>query len=315
MFIATGWVGARVPLATASSIVVVGSLNMDLVLDLPRVPMPGETLCGRKLMLVPGGKGANQAVACARLGGRVAMIGRVGADEFGEKLRRRLTEDGVGLVQVTIDSAASTGVAVILLDDSAQNRIMIIPGANGTLTPVHVDEAGSLIDAAGLMLVQLEIPLPSVERAIERAVKAGTRVLLNPAPAQALPLSIWPHIDYCVPNETEASQLTGIEITDIPSASNAAYELLRFGVRHVLMTLGSKGVLVADAHGIRDYAPPKVQTVDTTAAGDTFIGALSAALSEKSDLDEAAKFAVRAAALSVTRIGAQSSIPYRRELS
>lgn len=298
----------------AVPIVVVGSLNMDLVLDVARVPAAGETLSGRTFKLVPGGKGANQAVACARLGGRVAMIGRVGADEFGGQLRRGLQQDGVAIDHVSVDSAASTGVALVMVDDPGQNRIVIVPGSNGTFTPAHVDAAGDSIDHATLMLVQLEVPMPSVEHAIQRAVRADVRVLLNPAPAQALPEGMLQHVAYLVPNETEASLLTGLNVIDTTSAASAARELMRRGARCVLVTLGSQGVLIADKDGIRDYAPPRVKAVDTTAAGDTFIGAFAAGLVEGLKVDAAAQFAMKAASLSVTRAGAQTSIPYRAEI-
>ena len=295
-------------------IVVAGSLNMDLVLEVPRVPAAGETLSGRTFRLVPGGKGANQAVACARLGGKVAMVGRVGADEFGTTLRRGLEQDGILLDHVGVDTDVSTGVALILVDDSAQNRIVVVPGANGTFAPANVDAAGAWIDGAKLVLVQLETPMPSVEHAIQRAVRAGVPVLLNPAPAQALSDDVLRSVDYLVPNETEASMLTGIEVTDVTSAAAAARSLRQRGARCVLITLGPRGVLIADDDGVRDHAAARVQAVDTTAAGDTFIGGLSVGLVEGMTLDAAARFAMQAAALSVTRPGAQTSIPYRSEI-
>jgi ribokinase len=298
-----------------ADIVVVGSLNMDLVLELPKVPLAGETIIGKRLSLIPGGKGANQAVACARMGNKVAMVGRVGADEFGERLRQGLARDGVILDQLSIDPAVSTGTALIMVDGAGQNRIAIIPGANHGSTAAALEPAGALIDSARLMLTQLEIPLACVEWAVARAVSAGVPVLLNPAPAQLLPNGIWSKLDYVIPNESEASTLTGIEVTDVPSARAAAQEIRRRGVNHVLLTLGSAGALIDDDRGVRIYPAPRVAAVDTTAAGDTFIGAFAALLSEGADLDAAARFAIEAAALSVTRRGAQSSIPYRHEVT
>jgi ribokinase len=295
-------------------IVVLGSLNMDLVLEVARAPEGGETLSGRSLRLIPGGKGANQAVACARLGGRVAMIGRVGRDEFGDQLRKGLAQDDIVLDYLSTDDQAHTGVALIMVDDSAQNRIVIVPGANGAFTSAQVDQAEDLLDQAELVLLQLEIPLPSVTRAIERAARAGKKILLNPAPAQPLPAQWWAHIHYLVPNETEATLLTGIHVTDPSAAAAAARELQSRGVRNVLVTLGPQGVLIADSQGARHYNPPSVKAVDTTAAGDTFIGGLAVGLTEGMQLDDAAKFAMRAASLSVTRVGAQTSIPYRSEV-
>lgn len=295
-------------------IVVLGSLNMDLVVDASRAPAAGETVFGRQLTFVPGGKGANQAVAAARMGGNVAMAGRVGADEFGEQLRRGLAESGVDVAHVGRAADAVTGTALILVEDSGQNRIVIIPGANATLTPSVVESVGALIDQAEVLLVQLEIPFSVVAWAVERASATGTRVILNPAPAQKLPDGFTAKIDYLVPNEIEAALLTGIDVVDIASAALASQAMRRQGAKHVLITRGANGVLIDDPQGIRTHPAPRVHAIDTTAAGDTFIGALATALTEGKDLDAAAVFAVQAASLSVTRRGAQSSIPYRNEV-
>jgi ribokinase len=302
---------------SAQPIVVVGSLNMDLVINVERVPAAGETLVGRECGFVPGGKGANQAVACARLGARVAMIGRVGADMFGQRLLQGLAEDGIGIGHVKTDEIAASGVALVMVDDSAQNRIVLVPGANGSMTPAHIEQAAELIDEAALMITQLEVPLCVVESAVQRAARAGVRVILNPAPACELPPSLWPCIDYLIPNETEASALSGIEVSDLDSAARAARaagELRARGVRHVLITLGSRGVLISDHAGVRHHDALPVRAVDTTAAGDTFIGAFAVALHEGLALDEATRRATAAAAVCVTRAGAQSSIPYRAEV-
>jgi ribokinase len=296
-------------------IVVLGSLNMDLVLTVPRVPAAGETLTGQGFTQVPGGKGANQALACARMGARVALIGRVGNDAFGEQLRSGLAGDGVSLAYVSVDPAASTGVAMILVDATAENRIVIVPGANGTLTTDEVDHAATSICAAAMLIVQLETPMSVVQHAVATAHASGVPVLLNPAPAQPLPSALLFMVDYLVPNETEASLLTGINVTDADSAALAAEKLRQQGVQHVLITLGAQGVVIVDASGVRRYPSPVVQAIDTTAAGDTFIGAFAAGISEGMALDDAAQLAVAAAALSVTRHGAQTSIPYRREIS
>jgi ribokinase len=278
------------------------------------MPGAGETLPDCEFARANGGKGANQAVACARLGAKTAMVGRVGTDEFAATLLADLERDGIDITNVSTDSAARTGVALILVDASAENRIMISAGSNNALTPAHVDEAGSLIDGADLLLVQLEVPAETTQRAVDRATAAGVRVLLNPAPANAISTLSWSRIDYLVPNETEASQLSGIQVTNVRSASVAARSLMQRGVRHVLITLGAQGVLIGDADGIRSHVPPEVHALDTTAAGDTFIGGLAAALIKGADLDTAAKFAVTAAALSVTRTGAQPSIPYHDQV-
>jgi ribokinase len=296
-------------------IVVIGSLNMDLVLDVSRVPDPGETLSARTLTLIAGGKGANQAVACARLGGRVALVGRVGADQFGEQLRRGLANDKVLLDHLTIDDRSGTGVALIMVDDSAQNRILIVSGANGTLDAQHVHAAAGLIDHSRLVLLQLEVPLSTVACAVEQAAHAGKQILLNPAPAQALPAELLARVDYLVLNETEASLLSASSVVDITSAAYAGAALLRQGVRHALVTLGPQGVVIIDSAGPRHYSAPVVKAVDTTAAGDTFIGGMAVGLIEGMPLDAAAQFAMQAASLSVTRVGAQTSIPYRHEIN
>lgn len=299
-------------------IVVAGSLNMDLVLEVPRMPAAGETLSARRFKRIPGGKGANQAVACARLRAtgerQVAMIGCVGADDFGEQLRRALTADSVMLDHLSVNPAESTGTALIMVDDAGENCIVIVPGANATLTPWQLQQSGELIDRANLLLLQLEVPLATVEQAIQRAARAAVPVILNPAPAQVLPHALLSQVDYLVPNETEAALMTGIEVSDVASAAKAAAKLLDIGTRHVLLTLGAQGVLIVDGEGTRRHPAPLVQAVDTTAAGDTFIGGVAVALAEGRGLDDAVRFGIQAAALSVTRLGAQSSIPRRAEL-
>jgi ribokinase len=300
--------------STKPHILVAGSLNMDQLISMSRFPMQGETVLGRNLRFVAGGKGANQAVACARFGASVAMVGRVGADAWGEQLRGALVRDGVSVEHVSTDPYAMTGAALVLVDDSAQNRIVVVPGANAQIAAAHIHEAAALIETSALVLVQLEIPLGAVEAVLQLATRAGRRVVLNPAPACPLPSHLWKSVDYLIPNQTEASLLSGIEITDLASAGQAARELASRGVEHVLITLGSDGVLVADRAGIRHHAAYAVHAVDTTAAGDTFIGALVAALVENSDLDDAVRLASAAAAISVTRAGAQDSIPNRDEV-
>jgi ribokinase len=297
-------------------LVVVGSLNMDVVCRVARAPEAGETVLGSDAGFIPGGKGANQAVACARLGGTVRMIGRVGADAFGPRLRDGLDREGVDVRGIGIDANAGSGVALILVEDNGQNRITVAPGANARLTPAHIHAAAVEWPDQGWLLVQLETPVETVTTAIEDARKAGLRVMLNPAPAPAgpLPATWWSLVDVLVPNETEAALLTGIPADGEAGARLAARELRRRGTPCVLVTLGERGVLVVDAEGERVIASPRVHAIDTTAAGDTFTGALAVALSEGKGLDDAARFAVRAAALSVTRPGAQTSIPRRDEL-
>ncbi|MYM95382.1 ribokinase [Duganella vulcania] len=296
-------------------VVVVGSLNMDLVFRMPRMPEAGETLQGHGYTTSPGGKGANQAVACARLGCQVALVGQAGRDGYGDTLCAALAANGVDIGHVRRTDAAATGVAVILVEEQGQNRIVLAAGANGMLGPDDIDAARDAIAGAALLIVQLEVPLEAVLRAMRLAAAAGVPVLLNPAPAQALPDRFWPLIDILVPNESEAALLTGIAVTDVASACLAAEQLRARGARRVLITLSDKGVVLLDELGPRHLHARAVSAVDTTAAGDTFIGALATALCEGLTLDEAAAFGQNASALCVMRAGAQPSIPYRHELA
>jgi ribokinase len=293
--------------------VVVGSLNMDLVLRVPRAPEAGETLTGHDFSVVPGGKGANQAVACARMGAKVTHIGRVGADAFGNALRQTMAADGIDIRHISTDGHAATGVATILVEDSGQNRIVLAPGANATLTPAHLDDARSCIEASSMVVLQLEIPLETVLHAIGMARRAGRPVLLNPAPARPLPDHLWASVDFLIPNESEAALLTGIAVSGPASAAEAAQILRARGVGHVLVTLGEQGVLIAGQDGTRHLPAQSVAAIDTTAAGDTFIGGFATGLLEGLSVDDAARLGQRAAALCVTRQGAQPSIPRRSE--
>jgi len=295
-------------------VVVVGSLNMDLVLRVARSPEAGETLIGRDFATMPGGKGANQAVACARLGSRVLMVGRVGADAFGRDLREAMRADGIDSTFVSTDDHAATGVAMILVEDTGQNRIVVASGANATLAAPHLDAAAASIEQAALMILQLEVPLATVEDAIGIARRASVPVLLNPAPAQALPDRLWPAIDYLVPNETEAALLAGCPVTDPQSAAAAAAVFRARGVRHVLVTLGEQGVLIAGPGGTQHVPAFPAQSVDTTAAGDTFIGGFATGLLEGMNLEQATRLGQQAAAFCVARLGAQPSIPFRTDL-
>jgi ribokinase len=295
-------------------VVVFGSLNMDLVVRVPRMPQAGETLSAHGFLSNPGGKGANQAVACARQGGRVVMVGRVGNDGFGAQLRTAVVAQGVDAAGVATTPGVSTGVAMIMVDDSAQNCIAVVPGANAS---VGIEDAEAMRDrlaGAGLLLLQLEVPMDSVLRAAGIAKEAGCTVLLNPAPALALPDGLWPLLDILVLNETEASLYSGLARVDSSNAVDAAALLLQRGLQHVIVTLGEHGVVWASAAGARRFEARKVQAVDTTAAGDTFIGALGALLVEGRSMEEALAHAIRAAAICVTRAGAQASMPSREEV-
>ncbi|WGG51513.1 ribokinase [Rugamonas sp. DEMB1] len=298
-------------------IVVIGSINMDLVLGVPRMPMPGETISGGPFATIAGGKGANQAVACARLAaGRVpvAMIGCVGDDGFGDTLRAALQDEGIDDSHVSTITATATGVASILVDAAGQNSIVLAAGANALLSPAHIDAARELIAAASIVVLQLEVPLETVGHAIKLAHSLGKTVLLNPAPARSLPAELLAQVDYLVPNEIEAAMLLGADAQGGAVAAAQAAQLLALGCRNVLVTLGAEGVYAADANGGRFHPARQVKAVDSTAAGDTFIGGLVAALATGATLEQAIALGQRAAAISVTRRGAQTSIPYLHEL-
>ena len=296
-------------------IVVVGSLNMDLVARAPRLPVPGETVAGHGFSTVPGGKGANQAVAAARLGGRTAMIGCVGDDAFGVQLRSGLVADGVDCGGVRTAAGVSSGVALIVVDDEGRNGIVIVPGANGRLAPADVDAREEELAAARVVVLQLETPLATVEHAARRAKALGRIVVLNPAPARELPPSLLACADFLVPNEIEAAALTGARVASVEDAIEAGRRLRHAGAGTVLVTLGAQGVVAVTASEARHHPAPSVKAVDTTAAGDTFIGGLCAALVRGRPLSAAVAFAQAAAAISVTRPGAQPSIPFLREVS
>ncbi|MGA3800812.1 ribokinase [Pseudomonas fluorescens] len=292
-----------------AKVVVIGSLNMDLVTRAPRLPKGGETLIGQSFTTVSGGKGANQAVAAARLGARVSMIGCVGNDAYGEALRGALLAEQIDCQAVsTVDG--SSGVALIVVDDSSQNTIVIVPGANGALTAEAIDRFDSVIRAADVLICQLEVPDASVGHALKRGRELGKTVILNPAPAsRPLPADWYASIDYLIPNESEASALSGLSVDSLDTAQAAATRLIALGAGKVIITLGAQGSLFADGQRFEHFPAPVVKAVDTTAAGDTFVGGFAAALAAGQDEVQAIRFGQVAAALSVTRAGAQPSIP------
>lgn len=301
-------------------IVVIGSINMDLVLRVPRMPLPGETLTGGAFRTIPGGKGANQAVACARLSGKVAaggqqvaMVGCVGDDAFGATLRAALVGDGIIDSHITTLPGVASGIASILVDDNGQNSIVIAGGANDLLSPAHIDAAKELIDQADIVVLQLETPMDTVVHAIQLARSLGKTVVLNPAPAASLPDGVLELVDYLIPNEIEAAMLAGVSPQGADAKALAA-ALQKLGSDNVIITLGSKGVHAALYGGDYDFAAEVVQAVDTTAAGDTFIGGFVAGLASGMDEAEAIQQGQRAAAWSVTKPGAQTSIPHLHEL-
>jgi ribokinase len=287
---------------------------MDLVTRAPRLPKGGETLIGQSFTTVSGGKGANQAVAAARLGARVSMIGCVGSDAYGEALRGALLAERIDCQAVsTVDG--SSGVALIVVDDSSQNAIVIVPGANGALTAEAIDRFDSVIQAADVLICQLEVPDASVGHALKRGRELGKTVILNPAPAsRPLPSDWYASIDYLIPNESEASALTGLVVDSLETAQAAATRLIAMGAGKVIITLGAQGSLFADGQRFEHFPAPVVKAVDTTAAGDTFVGGFAAALAGGEDEAQAIRFGQVAAALSVTRAGAQPSIPALSEV-
>jgi ribokinase len=295
-------------------IVVVGSSNMDLVVRAPRLPAPGETLAGTDFRSVPGGKGANQAVAAARLGGAVSLVTCIGNDAFGIALHAGFAEDGIDLTHVRRVDGVPTGIASITVGADGANSIVLAAGANAELTPAWIEASEPLIASAAILLCQLEVPLETVRRALAIAGANGTPVLLNPAPAMPLDDELLRSVDYLVPNESEAAALCGAPVSDVESARRAAGMLRSRGPLHVLVTLGAQGVWMEAPRGSEHLPAPVVPAVDTTAAGDTFIGGLALGLAAGFDLRAAIAFGQRAAALSVTRVGAQTSIPYRREV-
>ena len=296
-----------------SGVVVVGSINTDMVVRVPRLPGAGETVLGGDFRQVAGGKGANQAVAAARAGGAVAMVGCVGADPLGRDAIEGLRRDGVEVSQIQQVSRAPSGVALIVVDAGGQNSIAVAPGANAGLTPAMVRQAEPVLVAAAVVLAQLEVPLDAVVEAAAIAIAHGARVVLDPAPAQPLPETLWKQLSVITPNVTEAEALTGLRIRDQADALAAAGTLLDRGVEAAIVTRGAEGVLVATREAHTVIPGFAVEAVDTTAAGDTFAGALAARLAEGVDLVEASRFANAAAGVAVTRVGAQPSVPSRND--
>lgn len=297
-------------------LVVVGSINMDLVARVPQLPRPGETVHGRTFSQVPGGKGANQAVASALLGADVTMIGRVGDDAFGQQLVAALARRGVRTEQVQVTPNCASGLALIGLDDSGQNAITVIGGANQRLLPEDVRANEAVFRGAGALLVQLEVPLETVAAAVLLAKKHGVLTILDPAPAPngALADELW-GVDLISPNQSEAESLTGMAVATIDDAGRAAAVLHRRGIRRVVIKLGELGALASEAGDPPIHVPAlQVQVVDTTAAGDAFTAALAVALVEGCSLAEATRFACTAGSLAATRFGAQDAMPTRAEV-
>lgn len=296
-------------------ILVVGSSNTDMVVKARALPRPGETILGGNFFMNPGGKGANQAVAAARSGGQVVFVCKTGDDIFGSKSRELFAEENIDTSYVLQDARYPSGVALITVDEQAENCIVVASGANAHLDAADLGFIPKLLAQTEIVLVQLEIPLDTVAFVVKEAFKMNKRVILNPAPAQLLPDQLLKEL-YCItPNETEAELITGIKVSDLHSAQKAAEVMLARGVQCVLITLGAKGVLIASEEGIEMIPAFPVKAVDTTAAGDVFNGAFAVALAEGMSTRQSAIFACKAASVSVTREGAQASAPYRKEIT
>ena len=296
-------------------VLVVGSSNLDLVVTAQRFPKPGETIFGKKFDMFPGGKGANQAVCTARLGCKTTFIGKMGNDEFGGKLLKVLLSDGIDIKNIFIDENEHTGTALITVDSNGQNQIIVISGSNMKLTPNELKLKAHLFSEAAVVLTQLEIPLETVFKAAELAKENNAIFILNPAPVTKLPESLFPSVDYLIPNENELELISGLKITDETSIRKACENLLNKGIKNIIVTLGSKGALLLNRNVNKIFPTKKVKVVDTTAAGDAFNGAFAYRISEGDSLDDAIEFANNVASLVVTRMGAQSSMPYLNEIN
>ena len=290
-------------------LLVVGSLNMDLVIWAPRHPDPGETIIGRDFRTYSGGKGANQAVAIARLGAPVMMVGKVGQDNYGDALLTSTAQAGVDTRFILRDSQAHTGLALITINDLGENTIVVASGANASLSAQDVLSAEAAFQGAKILVLQLELPIDAIQQAILLAKKYHAKIILNPAPARELDASFLASIDYLVPNQTELALLTGVA-----APASAAALLKNIGVKHLVVTLGSEGALLAEHSRLIHIPPHQIDVVDTTAAGDAFVGAFSVALFEGKDTMQAVTWGNAAGALATTRMGAYPSLPVREEL-
>ena len=295
-------------------VVVIGSSNMDMVVRCSDLPLPGQTILGHDFVMNPGGKGANQAVAAAKLGARTQLVARLGNDVFAEASCRSFCDAGLGIDYVVRDTASPSGVALIYVEEGGENEIVVAPGANKLLRPSDVDAALPAIETAKVMILQLEIPMETVRYAAALAVENKTRVILNPAPVRALPSSLLEKVDIVIANETEILVLTGADDISVHTASSVCRPLLEAGVESVIMTLGKDGAVLASGAGATRIPGFPVKAVDATAAGDTLTGAVACALAGGQNLEDAVRFGNAAAALSVARQGAQSSVPTRAEV-
>lgn len=296
-------------------LLVVGSLNMDLVVDVPYMPGVGETVLGRGLKMVPGGKGANQAYAAAKLGGETYMLGCVGSDEYGQILIDSLKSAGVNTQSIGKQTGVNTGTAFIYVNEEGDNSIVVVPGANSTCSKEYIERHKNFIEDCDIIILQCEIPIDVVEYTVDIARRMNRKVILNPAPApDHFPEEILKKVDILTPNESELHKLTGKKADTLEDIREAAGMLLSKGIKSVIVTWGDKGAVLVEGDSCRHYPVEKVKVVDTTAAGDSFTAAVAVALSEGKSLDEAVKFANKVATIVVTRPGAQTSIPSRDEV-
>ena len=295
-------------------IIVIGSSNVDMVVRTSHLPAPGETILGGEFFMNQGGKGANQAVAIKRLGGNLIFMAKLGNDVLGRQSVGYFKKEGIDTRYIALDEDSASGVALISVDDHAENSIVVASGANMLLNEQDVDKMLEEMCEGDILLMQLEIPLQTVEYAARKAFGKGVKVVLNPAPARSLPKELFRHLYMVTPNRIEAEMLTGIKIANDADVEKVAEEICAMGVKNVIITLGSKGCLIREEGVSYRIDAFKVEPVDTTAAGDTFNGALFVGLSEGMDLKQAAVMASKASSIAVTRMGAQSSIPYREEL-
>lgn len=298
-----------------SKIIVIGSSNTDMVVKTNKFPVPGETILGGEFFMFSGGKGANQAVAAARMGIEVTLICKTGNDIFGQRAIEEFKKEGIVTKYIGTDFEKASGTALILVDAKGENEIVVAPGANETLTEPDIEAASAAFDTAELVLLQLEIPVASVLYAAKKGFELGKKVILNPAPAQQLPVALFSYLYLVTPNETEAEILTGIKVTDRKTAAAAAEKLLNMGVQNAIITMGAEGAFFKNKDLEMLVPTPKVNAVDTTAAGDVFNGVLAAGITSGKDWQAAIATACKAASISVTRMGAQASMPYLHEIN
>lgn len=296
------------------AVLVIGSSNTDMVVKTKRFPQPGETILGGDFFMFPGGKGANQAVAAARLGGDVTFVYKTGNDSFGKQAAENFRKEKIDTTFACSDESASSGIAVITVNEEGENEIIVASGANNLLSETDIENANDAFHQTGIVLLQLEIPLATVKNAIKKTIALNKKVILNPAPAQSLPDDILNKLFLITPNETETEILTGIKITDEQTTALAADKLLEKGVKNVIITRGSRGAFYKNKNESFSVNAPVVKVIDTTAAGDVFNGAIAVALADGKDWKEAIEFSCKAASISVTRMGAQSSSPFLNEL-